>query len=241
MWKRNRKEEYMLKKWEELPENMKHDAVRPYYDILEGKKKALAGKRLMDILFSFILTVLLSPVMLGIAYAIWAEDKGPVFYRQERITTYGKKFRIFKFRTMVVDADKKGALITGKNDNRITRVGRKLRKCRLDELPQLFNILSGEMSFVGARPEVEKYVNYYTESMLATLLLPAGVTSEASITFKDEDELLAHYAKKGETADEAYVKHILPRKMRYNLTYLKKAGILGDLIIMIKTVLEVIK
>lgn len=231
----------MLKKWEELPENMRTDAVRPYYDILAGKKKALAGKRFMDILFSFILTVLLSPVMLGIAYAIRAEDKGPVFYRQERITAYGKKFRIFKFRTMVVDADKKGALITGKNDDRITRVGRKLRGCRLDELPQLFNILSGEMSFVGTRPEVEKYVSCYTESMMATLLLPAGVTSEASIAFKEENELLARYTANGETADEAYVKNILPRKMRYNLRYLKKAGIPGDLKIMIKTVLEVLK
>lgn len=231
----------MLKKWEELPENMKNDAVRPYYDILQGKKKALAGKRLMDVLFSLILTVLLSPVMLGIAYAIRAEDKGPVFYRQERITAYGKKFRIFKFRTMVVDADKKGALITGKNDDRITRVGRRLRKCRLDELPQLFNILLGDMSFVGTRPEVEKYVNSYTESMMATLLLPAGVTSEASIAFKEEDELMERYTGKGETADEAYVNHILPKKMRYNLSYLEKAGVFGDLIIMIKTVLEVIK
>lgn len=231
----------MLKKWEELPENMKNDAVRPYYDILQGKKKALAGKRLMDVLFSLILTVLLSPVMFGIAYAIRAEDKGPVFYRQERITAYGKKFRIFKFRTMVVDADKKGALITGKNDDRITRVGRRLRKSRLDELPQLFNILLGDMSFVGTRPEVGKYVNSYTESMMATLLLPAGVTSEASIAFKEEDELMECYTGKGETADEAYVNHILPKKMRYNLSYLEKAGVFGDLIIMIKTVLEVIK
>lgn len=231
----------MLKKWEELPENMQTDAVRPYYDILAGKKKSLAGKRWMDVLFSLILTVLLSPVMLGIACAIRAEDKGPVFYRQERITAYGKKFRIFKFRTMVVDADKKGSLITGKNDDRITRVGRKLRKCRLDELPQLFNILLGDMSFVGTRPEVEKYVNRYSKPMLATLLLPAGVTSEASIVFKDEDDVLAHYTAKGETTDEAYVKHILPRKMRYNLNYLKKAGVFGDLMIMIRTVLEVLK
>ncbi|MCI8940380.1 MAG: sugar transferase [Dorea sp.] len=231
----------MLKKWEELPENMQTDAVRPYYDVLKGKKKALAGKRLMDMLFSFILTVLLSPVMLGIACAIRAEDKGPVFYRQERITAYGKKFRIFKFRTMVTDADKKGPLITGKNDSRITMVGRKLRKCRLDELPQLFNIMAGDMSFVGTRPEVEKYVERYTESMLATLLLPAGVTSEASIAFKEEDELMAHYIAEGVSEEEAYVKHILPQKMRYNLKYLKKAGIPGDIAIMIKTVLEVVK
>lgn len=230
-----------MNKWEELPQNMQTDAVRPYYDVLKGKKKALAGKRLMDVLFSLILTALLSPVMLGIAYAIWAEDKGPVFYRQERITAYGKKFQIFKFRTMVTDADKKGPLITGKNDARITKVGRKLRKCRLDELPQLFNILAGDMSFVGTRPEVEKYVKCYTKSMMATLLLPAGVTSEASIAFKEEDELMAHYIAEGESEDEAYVKHILPKKMRYNLRYLKKAGVFGDIVIMIKTVLEVVK
>lgn len=235
------RKQYMLKKWEELPENMKTEAVRPYYNILKGKKKALAGKRLIDMFLSFILTVLLSPVMLAIAYAIRAEDEGQVFYRQERITSYGRKFRIFKFRTMIVDADKKGALITGMNDDRITKVGRRLRKYRLDELPQLFNILAGDMSFVGTRPEVEMYVDCYTEAMMATLLLPAGITSEASIAFKDEDELLARYIAKGESLDEAYVRHILPRKMRYNLSYLKKAGIPGDLVIMIKTVLEVLK
>jgi lipopolysaccharide/colanic/teichoic acid biosynthesis glycosyltransferase len=231
----------MLKEWDQLPENMKNDAVKPYYDMLARRRGALQRKRAMDVVFSLILTVLLSPVMIAIGVSIKAEDKGPVFYRQERITTCGKKFRIFKFRTMVVDADKKGPLVTGKSDDRITRIGHKLRKLRLDELPQVFNILLGDMSFVGTRPEVERYVDCYTDEMRATLLLPAGVTSLASIAYKEEDEMIAHYISKGETTDEAYVNHILPRKMRYNLDYLKHAGILGDMKIMVKTVWEVFR
>lgn len=231
----------MLKSWEQLPESMRKDAVRPYYDLLAKRRGAIARKRAMDVFLASVLTILLSPVMFVIAIAIKAEDKGPVFYRQERVTAYNRPFRIFKFRTMVVDADKKGPLITGKSDDRITRMGRRLRKCRLDELPQLFNILAGDMSFVGTRPEVRKYVDCYTDEMMATLLLPAGVTSTASIAFKEEDTVIAHYTEKGENVDEVYVNRILPRKMRYNLAYLKKAGILGDLKIMIKTVLEVLK
>ena len=212
--------------WENLPENMKKDAVRPYYNLLVKRKNAIVRKRIMDVFLSFVLTVLLSPVMLAIALAIKAEDGGPVFYRQERITTYGRKFRIFKFRTMVADADKRGPLITGKSDDRITKMGHKLRKCRLDELPQLLNILAGEMSFVGTRPEVERYVDCYTDEMMATLLLPAGVTSMASMAYKDEDTVMAHYLEKGETVDDVYVRRILPKKMRYNLEYLKSVGIM---------------
>ena len=227
--------------WENLPENMKKDAVRPYYNLLVKRKNAIVRKRIMDVFLSFVLTVLLSPVMLAIALAIKAEDGGPVFYRQERITTYGRKFRIFKFRTMVADADKRGPLITGKSDDRITKLGHKLRKCRLDELPQLLNILAGEMSFVGTRPEVERYVDCYTDEMMATLLLPAGVTSMASMAYKDEDTVMAHYLEKGETVDDVYVRRILPKKMRYNLEYLKSVGIMEDLKIMVKTVLEVLR
>ncbi|MFR8237384.1 MAG: sugar transferase [Dorea sp.] len=227
--------------WENLPENMKKDAVRPYYNLLVKRKNAIVRKRIMDVFLSFVLTVLLSPVMLAIALAIKAEDGGPVFYRQERITTYGRKFRIFKFRTMVTDADKRGPLITGKSDDRITKMGHKLRKCRLDELPQLLNILAGEMSFVGTRPEVERYVDCYTDEMMATLLLPAGVTSMASMVYKDEDTVMAHYLEKGETVDDVYVRRILPKKMRYNLEYLKSVGIMEDLKIMVKTVLEVLR
>lgn len=231
----------MLKHWEQLPESMQTEAVRPYYERLRKREGALRRKRLFDLCGSLVLTVLLSPVMLVIAILIKAEDGGPVFFRQERVTTYGRVFRIFKFRTMIVDADKKGPLVTGKADSRITKVGSKLRHLRLDELPQVLNIVTGDMSFVGTRPEVKKYVDQYTEEMKATLLLPAGVTSLASIAFKEEDEMIAHYAELGESTDEAYRNHILPRKMRYNLDYLKKAGVAQDLRIMIKTVLEVIK
>lgn len=231
----------MLKHWEQLPESMQTEAVRPYYERLRKRKGALRRKRLFDLCGSLVLTILLSPVMLVIAILIKAEDRGPVFFRQERVTTYGRVFRIFKFRTMIVDADKKGPLVTGKADSRITKVGSKLRHLRLDELPQVLNIVTGDMSFVGTRPEVKKYVEQYTEEMKATLLLPAGVTSLASIAFKEEDEMIAHYAELGESTDEAYRNHILPRKMRYNLDYLKKAGVAQDLRIMIKTVLEVIK
>ena len=221
----------MLKNWEQLPESMQTEAVRPYYERLRTREGALRRKRLFDLCGSLVLTVLLSPVMLVIAILIKAEDGGTVFFRQERVTTYGRVFRIFKFRTMIVDADKKGPLVTGKADSRITKVGSKLRHLRLDELPQV----------VGTRPEVKKYVEQYTEEMKATLLLPAGVTSLASIAFKEEDEMIAHYAELGESTDEAYRNHILPRKMRYNLDYLKKAGVAQDIRIMIKTVLEVIK
>ena len=231
----------MLKNWEQLPESMQTEAVRPYYERLRKREGALRRKRLFDLCGSLVLTVLLSPVMLVIAILIKAEDGGPVFFRQERVTTYGRVFRIFKFRTMIVDADKKGPLVTGKADSRITKVGSKLRHLRLDELPQVLNIVTGDMSFVGTRPEVKKYVDQYTEEMKATLLLPAGVTSLASIAFKEEDEMIAHYAELGESTDEAYRNHILPRKMRYNLDYLKKAGVAQDIRIMIKTVLEVIK
>lgn len=231
----------MLKSWDKLPASMRTAAVRPYYETLAKRQGALKRKRILDICGSLVLTIILSPVMLVIAVAIKAEDGGPVFFRQERVTTYGRVFRIFKFRTMIVDADKKGPLVTGKKDSRITKVGGKLRHLRLDELPQVLNILTGDMSFVGTRPEVKKYVDQYTDEMQATLLLPAGVTSLASIAFKDEDELIAKYTAQGESTDEAYVKHILPKKMKYNLDYLRKAGVLGDLKIMVKTVLEVIK
>lgn len=231
----------MLKSWEKLPASMRTAAVRPYYEALAKRRGALKRKRILDICGSLVLTIILSPVMLVIAALIKAEDGGPVFFRQERVTTYGRVFRIFKFRTMIVDADKKGPLVTGKKDSRITKVGGKLRHLRLDELPQVLNILTGDMSFVGTRPEVKKYVDQYTDEMQATLLLPAGVTSLASIAFKDEDELIAKYTAQGESTDEAYMKHILPKKMKYNLDYLRKAGVLGDLKIMVKTVLEVIK
>lgn len=229
----------ILKEFKELPKEMQNDSVLKYYDILKQKKIMLLLKRFLDFIGSLILLILLSPILIILAILIKIDSKGPVFYRQERVTTNGKIFKIFKFRTMIQDADKRGALITGKQDSRITRIGNKIRKCRLDELPQLINILKGEMSFVGTRPEVKKYVDMYTDEMKATLLMPAGVTSMASIKFKDEDEVISKQTKSGKTIDEAYVNDILPEKMKWNLEYIKKFSIFEDLKICIETVIKV--
>lgn len=228
----------MLKKWDALPKEMQNEKVRPYYEALQSKKFSLMGKRLFDIVMSLLGIICLSPVLIVLAILIKLDSKGPVLFTQERYTTYGKVFRIYKFRTMVVNADKMGSLVTAKQDARITKMGSKLRKLRLDELPQLFNILKGEMSFVGTRPEVKKYVDAYDEEMWATLLLPAGVTSIASIFYKDEDEILAQYP---ERIDEAYIQYVLPDKMKYNYEYLKDFSFVKDFKICIQTVLAVLK
>ncbi len=229
----------ILKEFKELPKEMQNDSVLKYYDVLKQKKIMLLLKRFLDFIGSLILLILLSPILIILAILIKIDSQGPVFYRQERVTTNGKIFKIFKFRTMIQDADKRGALITGKQDGRITRIGNKIRKCRLDELPQLINILKGEMSFVGTRPEVKKYVDMYTDEMKATLLMPAGVTSMASIKFKDEDEIISKQTKSGKTVDEAYVNDILPEKMKWNLEYIEKFSIFEDLKICIETVIKV--
>lgn len=223
-------------KWEKLPENMQNEAVRPYFDILKKKKVSLVFKRVFDILASAVLIILLSPVLFVLSVLIKLDSKGPVLYKSERVTRFGKSFKIFKFRTMVVDADKKGSLITVSGDDRITKIGSKIRHSRLDELPQLFNVFLGQMSFVGVRPEVKKYVDCYTDEMMATLLLPAGITSPASLLYRDEDEKMATLTKKGLSVDEAYTCHILPDKMKHNLEYLKNFGFLRDVLICIKTV-----
>lgn len=227
----------ILNKWQNIPENLKNDEVKKYYDILSHKRVSLIVKRIFDIIASLILLIILSPIMIILAIAIKIDSKGPVFYRQERVTKYGKVFRIFKFRTMLQNADKMGTLITLGEDERITRVGKKIRKCRLDEIPQLFNILKGEMSFVGTRPEVKKYVDSYSDEMKATLLMPAGVTSRASIEYRDEDEILATFLKKGESVDDIYVNRILPEKMKWNLEYIKKFNFIEDIKICLKTVI----
>lgn len=229
----------ILKEFKELPKEMQNDSVLKYYDVLKQKKIMLLLKRFLDFIGSLILLILLSPILIILAILIKIDSQGPVFYRQERVTTNGKIFKIFKFRTMIQDADKRGALITGKQDGRITRIGNKIRKCRLDELPQLINILKGEMSFVGTRPEVKKYVDMYTDEMKATLLMPAGVTSMASIKFKDEDEIISKQTKSGKTVDEAYVNDILPEKKKWNLEYIEKFSIFEDLKICIETVIKV--
>lgn len=226
-----------MKKWEQLPPNMQNAAVRPYYDSLQRRQGFLFVKRCFDIVASLLLIVLLSPALLVLSVWIKLDSKGPVFYRQERITQYGRPFHIFKFRTMVTNADQIGALVTTQDDVRITRVGRRIRRARLDELPQLFNILSGDMSFVGTRPEVRHYVDAYTDEMWASLLLPAGVTSPASIAYKDEDERLSTLTGQGMSTDEAYIRHILPEKMAFNLQYLRQCSIKQDLLTCIRTVI----
>lgn len=226
--------------WNDLPESMKNEQVRHYYKILKKKQGSLIVKRVFDIVASLVMLILLSWLFLILAVAIKVDSHGPVFYRQVRVTTGNRDFRIFKFRTMVNNADKIGSLVTTGNDARITRVGAKIRKCRLDEIPQLLNILKGEMSFVGTRPEVRKYVDRYTDEMMATLLMPAGVTSLASISFKDEDEVLDSYMQNGMSLDDAYIEEILPKKMLCNLNYIHDFCFFGDLKIMLQTVKKII-
>ena len=217
------------------------DIVKKYREEIEKRRVSLFLKLFLDKVLALVLLIPLSPIILAIAIWIKLDSEGPVFYRQERITTYGRPFRIFKFRTMVKDADKLGAVVTEHNDPRISRVGDKLRKVRLDELPQLFNVLLGDMSFVGVRPEVAKYVNRYTDEMNATLLLPAGITSPASIEYKDEDEVIEKFKGLGRSIDDIYIEEVLPDKMKYNLEYIKNFSIINDIKIMIQTALAVIK
>lgn len=223
--------------WENLPSDIKNEAVLPYYEILKKKSFDLAIKRIFDIMFSLFLLILFFVPMLFIAIFIKIDSPGPVFFRQKRVTIYGKTFRIFKFRSMVENAHSLGLKLTCKDDERVTRLGRFIRKTRLDEVPQLINILKGEMSFVGTRPETENYVNVYKDEMLATLLMPAGVTSLASIKFKDESDIIG----KGENADKKYVEIILPEKMKYNLEYIEKFNFFYDLNIIFKTILAVVR
>lgn len=227
----------MLQKWEDLPKIMQTEAVRPYYEYLDKRRGSLLLKRIFDIAVSTVLLIVISPILLILAVMIATDSKGGIFYRQERVTQYGRVFRIFKFRTMVADADKIGTQVTVQNDSRITKIGEKLRKYRLDELPQLINILMGDMTLVGTRPESIHYVEHYTPEMYATLLLPAGVTSEASIRYKDEAELL----KNAEDADQVYIEKVLPEKMKYNLESIRKFSCLKDIGIMFKTVLAVVR
>lgn len=224
-----------LIKWVELPSEMQTDSVRKYYDILEKKKGSLILKRVFDIVCSLILLVVLSPVFFILAIAIKIDSPGPVFYRQERITQYGHKFRIHKFRTMVQNADK-GSQVTVNNDSRVTRVGRFIRQCRLDEIAQLLDTISGTLTLVGVRPETPRFVAEYTEEMMATLLLPAGVASLASIYYKDEAELL----DSEKDTDKFYIEKILPGKMYYNLKGIEQFSFWGDIRIMFMTVFAVL-
>lgn len=226
----------LLRKWADLPDFMRIEEVRPYYDNLKRKTFSLILKRLFDIIGGSILLILLAIPMIVIAILIKLDSPGPVFYRQKRVTTYGKYFRIHKFRTMVDNAEKIGSTVTVGNDSRITKVGKKLRGMRLDELPQVFDLISGNMSFVGTRPEAVKYVERYKPEYYATLLLPAGITSEASIRFKDEDKLL----NADEDVDKVYVEEVLPQKMKWNLDSIKRFSFTREIGTMFRTVFAVL-
>ena len=226
----------MLRKWDDLPEFMRVPEVKPYYDNLKSKGLSIIAKRAFDFCVALALAVILAIPMVIIAFWIKADSKGPVFYRQERVTTYGKHFRIHKFRTMVDNADEIGTAVTIRGDSRVTRAGKKLRNLRLDELPQVFDVLAGNMSFVGTRPEVVKYVENYRPEYFATLLLPAGITSEASIRYKDEYELLSE----AEDIDRVYMEDILPNKMLWNLDAVRNFGFFRDIRTMFRTVLAVL-
>ena len=211
-----------------LGKNVKHVFYNaPMYEGALEESSRSTVKRIFDVTVSAVMLVVLAPAFAVIAAAVKKDSKGPVFFRQERVTRYGRHFRIFKFRTMVDNADKMGTQVTVGGDGRITRVGHIIRKYRLDELSQL-----GTMTIVGTRPEVPKYVEHYTPEMRATLLLPAGVTSEASIIFKDEDKLL----ESSSDIDGTYVREILPKKMKYNLKAIREFSLMNDMKIMLATV-----
>lgn len=218
--------------WNQLPADMQTEDVRPYYEVLSSRRGSLKCKRILDITLAFLLLVCFSPFILLCALWIKLDSKGPVFFRQERVTMYGKIFKIHKFRTMVVDAESRGSQITVDKDKRITRAGAFLRKYKLDEIPQLLDVLAGNMSFVGTRPEVLKYVKQYTPEMRATLLLPAGITSQASIKYKDESSLIENAAD----VDQVYLTQILPAKMKYNLQTIENFSLWKEFETMCQTI-----
>jgi lipopolysaccharide/colanic/teichoic acid biosynthesis glycosyltransferase len=226
----------MLRKWEDLPEFMRIPEVRPYWEILNKRRGELVLKRIFDLIVALILLIILAIPMLIIGVWVKLDSQGPVFYRQERITTYGQHFRIHKFRTMVFNADRIGTAVTVGEDPRITKVGYKLRHLRLDELPQVFDVIAGTMSFVGTRPEAVGYVERYQPVFNATLLMPAGITSEASIRYKDEDKLL----DVADDVDDVYVKQILPTKMKWNLESIEQFRFSREILTMLRTVLAVL-
>ena len=226
----------ILKNWDDLPYYMRVPEVRPYFEILRKRQASVLIKRIFDFVLALILLVILALPMIVIAVWIRIDSEGPVFFRQERVTTNGKHFRIHKFRTMVVNADRIGTAVTVGNDSRITRAGSKLRRLRLDELPQVFDVLEGNMSFVGTRPEAVKYVEQYRPEYYATLLMPAGITSEASIRYKDEDKLL----NAAEDIDRVYIEQVLPEKMKWNLESIRRFRFLREILTMFRTVFAVL-
>ncbi|MBS5413075.1 sugar transferase [Bacteroides thetaiotaomicron] len=193
--------------------------------------------RFLDIFFSFCGLLLLMPVFLILYLFIRIESKGPGFYSQIRVGKGGKDFRLYKFRSMRVGADKKGLITVGGRDSRITRVGYFIRKYKLDELPQLWNVLLGDMSLVGPRPEVRKYVDIYTEDQWKVLSVRPGITDYASIEYVDENEILG----KAIDPDKVYVEQIMPDKIRYNMKYIQSRSVFEYFKVIILTILHVVR
>ena len=227
----------MWKRWDRLPEFMQIDEVRPYWESLDRKKKQIAIKRIADIVLAGGLIVPMSVPMAIISLLIKMDSDGPVFFRQERVTAYGKRFRIHKFRTMTADAEESGSSVTSGSDERITAIGAVLRKYKLDEIPQVLDVLRGDMSFVGTRPEVVRYVEKYELEYYATLLMPAGITSDASIRYMDEDVLL----DSSDDVERCYIDKILPEKMRINLRSLSDFSLAADARTLLATIQAVVK
>lgn len=222
--------------YEKLPQSMKNEYTKKYWEQLRSKRVTLALKRAMDIGASFLILLVCSPLLLLLALAVKLDSPGPVFYRQVRVGRFNRDFKIFKFRTMVQNADQIGPAVTMGEDARITRVGRLIRRCRLDEFSQLLNVLNGTMSLVGPRPEVRRYVDAYSPEGMATLLIRPGITAPSSIAFKDEDRLLISNGD----PDQIYIEQILPPKTEMNLNYLRSIRIAGDVKIMLQTIAAVI-
>ena len=205
--------------------------------ILESQEVSLVIKRVFDVVVSVCGLLLLALFFLIIAVIIKLDSKGSVFYRQIRVGRYGNDFRIFKFRTMIPDADKSGQLITVGDDARITKIGRFLRKTKIDELPQIMNILIGDMSFVGPRPEVRKYVDMYSEAQQQILLIRPGITDIASIKYRNESELLALSSN----PEKTYCEEIMPSKLNLNMNYLSDISLINDIKIILTTIISIIK
>lgn len=219
-----------MRSWNKLPDYLKVNEIKPYYDLLKRKWFYRFLKRFFDIFASFMLLIVLFVPSLAIGFIIVCTSKGGPFFLQQRVGRYGKTFKIVKFRTMRKNSEG-NQHITHKNDSRITKVGKFLRKTHLDEFPQLLNVIVGQMSFVGTRPEVEQFVDQYQKEWCATLLMRPGITSTASYSYDDEAKDLIEG-----NADEMYLKIVLPKKMACNLEDILKANVFREIVIMLKTV-----
>lgn len=194
-------------------------------------------KRAFDFILSFVGLVLLTPLFLIVALLIKLDSKGPVFYMQSRVGRFNNDFKLFKFRTMTLNADRLGLLTLSSRDERITKLGYYLRKYKVDELPQLINVLKGDMSLVGPRPEVRKYVDLYSKNQMKVLDFRPGITDVSSIRYSNENEVLENQSE----PEKYYIEVIMPEKIKYNLEYLKKQNILSDIQTIFRTLAKIVQ